>query len=267
MNIVEWLQTAQTSLRGSGAENARLDALVLMEYISKIPREQLLTHLNKNVSRPLRLRLSRVLKLRLRHYPLAYITGHKEFYGLDFKVNKNVMIPRPETEAIIERALESSLSPSAAVLDMGTGSGCIAAVIKKHRPGWQVAAADISVKALALARQNAKSLGVKLKFIRSNLFSKIDDKFDLVLANLPYVPLTEPVSPEAEREPASALYGGADGLDIYRAFLKEVKSHLKPGAKLIIEAMPQQMPALRNLAKTNGFSRVSKVSEYVLELS
>ncbi|MBI4100862.1 peptide chain release factor N(5)-glutamine methyltransferase [Candidatus Microgenomates bacterium] len=255
ITIGDVLRDTETQLKQAGIETARLDALVLLEHVTREDRAWLLTHPEYQLNmRSLNL-LENLIKKRAKHVPVAYLTGHKEFYGLDFTVTPDVIIPRPETEAIVEFVL--SLRKGGAfmqVLDVGTGSGCIAIAIAKHRPKWPVMATDISLAALNIARRNAKKNEVNIKFIQSDLFAKIRGNFDIVTANLPYVKSRTHLAPEARHEPKTALVDGSDGLDSYRRFFEQVPAHLKPNAHVIIEADPWQHPELKKIAKPAGLT-------------
>src|SRR5690606_31656459 len=206
-------------------------------------------------------RLDALLKKRLARQPLAYIVGHKEFFGLDFSVTPDVLIPRPETEVLVERAIKTAPKKSQ-VLELGTGSGCIAVSLKKNRPDLSVTAADVSQPALAVARRNAKLNRVGIEFVLSDLFKEISGRFDLVLANLPYVPEGVRRMAELDFEPQVALYGGVDGLDVYRQFFAGLSGHLHAGGSAIIETGPTQRQAVVNLADDFGF-KLKSITEYV----
>lgn len=254
MIALDWIRQASVSLKGSGIETARLDAMVLLEYITKVPREEQLAHMDKAINwRSLR-KLQKALKKRQHHYPVAYITGQKDFYGLMFKVTQDVLIPRPETESLVELAVKYA-PKRARLLDMGTGSGCIALSIARTRPDLAITASDNSQKALYVAQQNANNLGLDVVFIKSNLFKSIRTKYDVITANLPYVPDTAKTSPETAFEPFNALFGGNDGLDIYRAFFSQVDNYIAQRGLIILEAEPNQHSELKKIAHSHGFLR------------
>lgn len=190
--------------------------------------------------------------------PLAYILGVKEFYALDFKVDSRVLIPRGESEFLVEKALE--LPKGASVLEIGTGSGAIAVSVKKTRPDLTVVAGDVSAEALEVAKANAELHGVDVNFVESDLMANIEGDFDLLLANLPYIGTQEHdfIMPTvALYEPDLALYGGEDGLDLYRRLFEEVKA--RDIAVMVGEIAFTQGQAIAELCE-------QAMSEYSFEL-
>ena len=198
---------------------------------------------------------------------IAYILGRREFRGLDFAVNPNVLVPRPDTETLMEAALEyidvttkqGNSNPS--LLDLCTGSGALAISLKNEHPHLNVTASDISAKALETAKQNAENLLPKMhgiNFIKGDLFEKINCKFDLIISNPPYIPSGElsSLAPEVRREPRLALDGGGDGLKIIRRIISRSPDHLRGSGVLLMEAGPSQMPAIRALMEKNSFSGI-----------
>ncbi|MFA4989628.1 MAG: peptide chain release factor N(5)-glutamine methyltransferase [Candidatus Omnitrophota bacterium] len=183
--------------------------------------------------------ISSALKRRLKAEPLQYILGKTEFMGLEFKVNTAVLIPRPETEILVTTALGYvKQRKSGRVLDLGTGSGCIAVALAKYTTGLEIDASDISARALATAGENAAAHGVKINLIRSDLFSALGSKkYAMIVSNPPYIMSTEisKLQPELNYEPALALDGGADGLDFYRRVIREAPGYLKKGGWLLLE--------------------------------
>lgn len=183
--------------------------------------------------------------------PYAYIAGAAGFYGREFRVTPDVLIPRPETEHLIEDALDDLRGErNARIADIGTGSGAIAITLALELPQAQVVATDVSVAALAVARENARLLDATVDFLHSSLASELDGRFRAVLANLPYVPTTGiPVAPDpVSFEPRLALDGGDDGLDLYHALLAQLPRLLQPGALVLLEAAPPTMEGLFALA-------------------
>ncbi len=257
MIALEWIRQASASLRGSGIDTARLDAMILLGYITKTPREDLLAHMDRSIKWRSYRKLQKALKKREHRYPVAYITSYKEFYGLNFRVTPDVLIPRPESETLVELAIKHA-PKNTKLIDIGTGSGCIASAIAKHRPDLDVTASDISAKALLVAKRNASTLGTRINLIKSDLFKNLEGQYDCVVANLPYVPDTAKTSPETAFEPFYALYGGKDGLDIYRAFFAQVRSHLSTSGLVIVEAEPNQHNELKRIAQKNGFKHFAR---------
>lgn len=254
MKISEALAKAETKLQHAGIKTSRLDSLVLLEWVSKIDRSWLLAHGNHSMSKDTQAKFNKVIRQREQRVPLAYITKSQEFWGLKLKVTPDVLIPRPETEKLVELALESS-NERVRVLEVGTGSGAIAIALAKERSDWKIMASDVSVAALKVAQSNAKKHDVKIEFIKSDLFADISGSFDVIVANLPYVKTGAKLEPELKKEPGLALFGGADGLDYYRKVFEQVVDHLKTSGIVIIEANPDQQVAIKKLAALHGLGK------------
>ena len=193
--------------------------------------------------------------------PVAYLTGHREFYGLDFRVTPEVLIPRPETELLVDLALER-LPPrtAAGVLDLGTGSGCVAITIAKQRPRARVVAVDMSRSALALAQENAAAHGVpNVEFRLSNWFSRlVGERFELIAANPPYIAVGDPhlTQGDLRHEPGAALVAGEGGLACLRAITEAAPAHLDSGGWLLFEHGHDQATRCRDLLARAGFAGV-----------
>lgn len=200
-------------------------------------------------------RFAALVARRTAHEPFAYIVGHKEFWHLTLAVTPQVLIPRPETETLVEAALERLHGPpgnSALVADVCTGSGCVAIALATERPGLRIVATDISEPALAVAAGNAYKYGVesRIRFVRTDILSGVNDRFDLIVANPPYVPLGDRpgLQPEVrDHEPPLALFGGDDGLDIARMLAEHASVRLKPGGWLLFEYGAGQERGVREL--------------------
>ena len=184
------------------------------------------------------------------HVPAQYIIGNTEFYGLELKVDERVLIPRPETEELVELILTENAKPNQSVLDIGTGSGAIALALAKNRPDWLVTASDISPDALNLASENASLQDLKISFKKSDCFEEIAENYDIIVSNPPYISRAD----ESEvglnvlhSEPHLALFAEEDGLAIYRKIAQEAKNHLREGGKIYLEIgykQGQSVPAL-----------------------
>jgi release factor glutamine methyltransferase len=248
MRIGEQWRTAVSSLVGAGieADEARLEAEVLLRHVLGIDRAGFLARRNDDLSPEAAARLSALLQRRLAREPLAYITGQREFYGLDFFVDRRVLIPRPETEGLVERALarvpnsaqSSELWP--VIADVGTGSGCIAVALAVHLPAACILATDVSAEALALAQQNARRHGVdrRITFLHGDLLDPLTEKVDVIVSNPPYIASAQLEGLQAEisrYEPRAALDGGPDGLDVIRRLLGQAPGRINPGGLLGIE--------------------------------
>ena len=188
------------------------------------------------------------------HIPAQYIIGHAEFFGMQLKVDERVLIPRPETEELVELILAENPKENLKVLDIGTGSGAIALALAKNRPDWTITAADISQDALDLAMENVNNQGLTLFFIKSNCFSEISSKYDIIVSNPPYISRVD----EAEvglnvlhSEPHLALFADEDGLAIYRRIAEESKDYLNDGGKIYLEIGYKQGQSVPALFKEN----------------
>ena len=192
--------------------------------------------------------------------PIAYLLGQREFYGLDFTVGPAVLIPRPETELLVQLALDRiPAGKPVRVLDLGTGSGAIAVTLATQRPKAEVTAVDFDKAALAMARENAERHGAAVKFLASDWFSALPgERFDLILSNPPYVASDDPhlASGDVRFEPRSALAGGRDGLDCIRAIVVQAKAHLRPGGWFLFEHGYDQAEASRSLLAAQGYALV-----------
>jgi len=188
--------------------------------------------------------------------PLAYLTGHKEFYSLELDVSRDTLVPRPETELLVDLAL-GQLAPAseARVLDLGTGCGAIALSLRRERPRIHITAVDVSPAALRVAQQNATRLALDVRFIESSWFDELgDDRYDLIVANPPYVGSSDPhLMTELRHEPRAALDGGEDGLDAIRLILAGARDHLRSRGHIMLEHGYDQGPAVAALARDNQF--------------
>lgn len=197
-----------------------------------------------------------LMQRRLAHEPLAYLTGQQEFHGLTLQVDQRVLVPRPDTETLVDWALVLELPQQAHVLDLGTGSGAVALSLKNARPDWNVTALDASEDALAVAAGNAAKLQLEVMFLHSHWFSQVQDKFDLIVSNPPYIAQGDPHLPSLRAEPLQALVSGEDGLDDIRHITARATAHLNPGAWLLLEHGFDQAPAVRQLLASQGFVQV-----------
>jgi len=205
-----------------------------------------------------------------KHEPLAYITGYQPFFGLKIFVNQNVLIPRPETELLVEAVTNfcSNIDSRISILDIGTGSGAIAVSLAKNIPHTKIIATDISIRALNIAQKNAEYNNVlsQIKFMQGDLFSPVSGKkFDVIVSNPPYIPTNEikTLQPEVKDfEPRAALDGGDDGLDVIRRIASEAKNYLNPKGYLIFEFGFGQSAEIKKLLKKNGYSNIRILNDY-----
>lgn len=235
--LLEILQSGAAYLEKRQIEEARLNMEHLLAHVLGCRRLDLYLRFNETVPEADLVSLRELLRRRGEGEPLQHLLGTVEFCGHELVCDHRALVPRPETETLVELVLKKSANAPARVLDMATGSGCIGLSLAKAWPASEVILADISEDALDLARLNASRLGVAAKFIRSDLFEKITGTFDLVVANLPYIPSAEipTLSVEVRRDPMLALDGGPDGLRIVERFLTDALPHLNPGALIALE--------------------------------
>lgn len=253
MKIDHWLDDATAKLSTTGVESAMLDAQLLLVHVTGQPREWLLAHGEYELSGSELEKAIQLCTRRAEREPLAYILGSKEFYGREFMVNENVLIPRPESEAIIDvlkDILKHVLNDEMTIYDIGTGSGCLAITAKLEAPEATIVASDISHEALAVAKRNAQALGATISFIQSDLLQATNyQPPTIILANLPYVPDELVTSKEITHEPRRALFSGEDGLDHYRRFWQQVTTLKTKPAYIIIESLASQHKPMVSLAK------------------
>ena len=274
--------TAQASLKegadklsANGIDRVRLEAKLLLAHALGVRKEDLILHPDQGLTGPQEEKFLQLVERRCRKEPLAYITGHREFWSLDFKVNPKVLIPRPETEEIIERlmALVSGKrrGEEIHVLDVGTGSGILAVAAAVELPQAQVTAVDISVAALEVARNNAHRHQVadRIDFLQMDLMKDWrlpkNPLYDFILSNPPYIPFgkVECLMPDIrDYEPRAALDGGPDGLTCYRRIIPNAFRYLKPGGHLIIEVGESQAGWVRqNLRAQGGFDEIATLQD------
>lgn len=257
-----WLKTATSQLKWSGIGTARLDALILLEDCLDQTRAQILTHPEQILAIAQVRRLNEMLKQRSRHIPLAYIRHKSEFYGRDFFVDERVLEPRPETETMIDLFSSLPIEKQSSIADVGTGSGCIGITIKLEHPTMKVDLYDIDRQVLAVARLNAKRFKINVKFYRGNLLTPDHGPYDVILANLPYVPTKYKINKAASNEPKIAIFGGSDGLDVYRQFFRQLATFNWRSSYVLTESLPFQHQDLRQLAVIYHF-KLTKTADFI----
>lgn len=255
VTIGNWLQQSRRVLQEAGIASARLDCLVFAEDKTGKDRSYLLAHPEMELVPDIIAALNRDVCRRANHEPLAYIRGFIEFYGRRFTVDKDVLIPRPETEELIELALHWA-EPDAKIIDVGTGSGAIAITLAAELSQARVEACDISELALDIAAKNNRSLGTNVRFFVSDLLDQADEGYDLIAANLPYVAEGFEVSPDAHAEPSLALFAEDTGYELIERLIPQAAERIKPKGFLLLESDPWQQDRILKTAAIAGFHKV-----------
>jgi release factor glutamine methyltransferase len=254
--VVEVRQLLANAARSLGD---RLEAELLLVHVLGKPRSWLIAHADDALDDAQIAAFEALVQRRHHGEPVAYITGHRGFWSLELEVTPATLIPRPETELLVELALER-LPPRGRAVDLGTGSGAIALAIARERPQATVMATDASLDALAVARRNAERLGLAhVTFAHGDWFAPLaGERFDLIVSNPPYIEAGDPhlVQGDLRFEPASALASGADGLDDIRRIVEGARAHLEPGGWLMMEHGWNQGDAVRNVLSTAGYREV-----------
>ncbi len=231
----------------AAAKIDQLDAEVLLAHILCCERVKLISDSNSEVGERQQTEFEKLTARRVVGEPVAHLIGSKEFYGLEFAVNSKVLIPRPETEQIVEEVLK--LDKEISLLDVGTGSGCIAVAIAKHSLGVKVSACDISLEALEIARKNAQQHNVEIEFYESDLLESVPHEYDTVVANLPYIADSDSTleSEVKQHEPHLALFAGETGLELYERLLQQISQWQERPQLLLAEIGWQQCEAMTQL--------------------
>lgn len=268
MTVDDQLYQAQKLLEGAGVATARLDALILLEDVTGKDRAWLLAHPEHRLPPAQQAKLTKLLKRRARHTPLAYLRGTTEFYGRNFVITPAVLEPRPESETMIYLLVGLSsagkLQPKKGkegqgvlkIADVGAGSGALGITAKLELPKGLQAAVDlleIDPEAVTIAKTNVEKHTTNISVIRSDLLEASAKDYDVLLCNLPYVPDSHTVNEAAMHEPQVAIFGGPDGLDIYRRLFKQVSELKKQPLYILIEALPPQQDSLRTMAARTGY--------------
>ncbi len=257
MTVQEALHLGERALHRAGIESKRIDASLLLAHVMEKPRPWLFAHPEDPVNEETGRRFMELINERRKHRPLVHLTNHREFYGLNLYIDERVLTPRIETEKMVEWALKYAPKNSR-LIDMGAGSGALAVAIKKHRPDLEVWATDVSDEALEVAEKNADAHGVSLSLVRSDLWEHVDGQFRTIVTNLPYLQDDADLMPEVRHEPSVALFGGPDGLDLYRRFLYDLPTHLDDGGFLFTECDPWQHEALKAEAADIGLQLIEE---------
>ena len=265
MQYAKLYQIGKEKLQKAGITEAELDARLLLEFICHTDRNALYAHGDQEIEEEKMQDFLQLIEKRAVHIPLQHLTGEQNFMGLDFLVNEHVLIPRQDTEILVEELMRD-LHDGIRILDMCTGSGCILLSLLHYSNDCSGVGVDVSEDALAVARQNADRLAEKQAvFIQSDLFEKVEGSFDLIVSNPPYIRSQEiaGLMPEVrEHEPHLALDGKDDGLHFYREIIKGAMPHLKRGGQLFFEIGYDQGEAVQALLAANGYTEIAVVKDY-----
>jgi len=275
------MYTVKAALEDASAAIGRVDAQVLITHLLGVDRAYLITNAMRVLTETEDARIDMAVAQRALGFPVAYLTGTREFYSRPFTVTPDVLIPRPETETLVEAALEKNrgqallsggpkvepvpgFSPIS-ILDLGTGSGVIAVTLALECPEAKVTATDLSAKALEVARGNAEALGAQVELVRGEWYAAVKGRrFDLIVSNPPYIAANDPHLSEGDlrHEPAQALCdGSADGLDSIRAIVAGAREHLNPGGRVLLEHGYDQAPAVAAILVAAGFTDLTSVPD------
>jgi release factor glutamine methyltransferase len=266
MTVLEILKKTEEFFKAKGLDSPRLNAELLLSHLLKCKRIELYVNFDKPLHEEEVNKFREYIKRRAAREPLQYITGDGPFHSFSVHVGPGVLIPRPETETLVETLFDDYPGLSGkSILDMGTGSGILAIVVKKHCPGCEMAACDVSEEALKVARENGKKLDAEIRWVKSDVFSNLSGKtFDLILSNPPYCKSgdLEKLEPEVrDHEPRLALDGGPDGLAFYRRFMTDAASHLNPGGRIYLEVGEGQAQDVAALGMASGLSLLKIVKD------
>lgn len=257
LTLKEALAKAVDKLQQMEVPDADIDAWYLLSYVTGLDRAAFFLHGEEPMAEPDMIRYCDLVTKRGERIPLQHLTGEQEFMGLDFHVNEHVLIPRQDTECLVERVLP--YVDGKRVLDVCTGSGCIAIAIAKLGKPFIVHGVDISEEALAVARQNATELNASVELFAGDLMTRMDGQYDVIVSNPPYIPpsVIEGLMPEVRlHEPMLALDGGQDGLEFYRRIAGQAVTRLAPNGRLFLEIGCEQVAAVAEILQKQGYREV-----------
>lgn len=256
MKVRELLKNGTVKLTEYKIEDAILKVRMLLLYELQIQNEYLAVHLDEEANLEIAQNFEKHLEELIAGKPIQYITNFQEFFGLDFYVDENVLIPQPDTEILVEEIIEicKYREDAPEILDICTGSGAIAIALAKQMK-VEIVASDISPKALEIAKKNAEKHRTKIEFLESDMFEKINQKFDIIVSNPPYIETKtiESLSPEVKNEPQIALDGGEDGLKFYRVLARKAKDYLEENGVLAVEIGYNQRESVLEIFRNAGF--------------
>lgn len=264
MNYTEAFLMGMQKLKEAQIGEAQLDARFLLEEVCGTDHNTLLCHGDREVSEEEEEKYRRALEQRAVHVPLQHLLGYQDFMGLRFQVNEYVLIPRQDTEILVEEAMRY-LHDGMRILDLCTGSGCILLSLLHYSNDCEGVGVDISQEALQVAAQNAELLGIKADFLKSDLYEKVTGKFDLLVSNPPYIErkvIPTLMKEVREYDPYIALDGGEDGLDFYRRIIGGAQDYLKRGGQILMEIGSGQAKAVSELLREAGFKEIDVCRDF-----
>ena len=254
--LLEILTKGTNYLEKKSVDSPRLTMELMVAHVLKMKRMQLYLEFERPLTDEELTPLRTMLKRRGDREPLQHILGEVEFYGRTFRSDARALIPRPETEELVDYVMLLELPEAPRILDLCSGSGVIGLTLKAELPDADVVLADISKEALALSRENAETLGLPIDFYHSDLFSGVSGTFDLIVCNPPYVAENFKISPEVTHDPALALFSGNDGLDFIRQLLPAARDFLTPNGQIALEIGYDQGTAVTELLKNVGYQNI-----------
>lgn len=263
MTRKEAVKWAEEQLLAAGIADAGLDARYLFYHVTGLKQMDLLLYGDRELETELLVKYQELLKMRVNHVPLQYLTGTQEFMGMEFAVTPDVLIPRQDTECLVEAALPYVKGKR--VLDVCTGSGCIIISLARLGKPQQAVGCDLSADALEIAKNNAKRLQAEVEFRQGDLFEAVESCFDVIVSNPPYIEsrIVEELMPEVRcHEPRMALDGDADGLSFYRRITRAAVNYLFPGGHLFFEIGCEQAAAVTKLMQEQGFEEITCKKDY-----
>lgn len=263
MKIKEILLKSNIILKENNIEDSIIKTRILLSYLLNKNKEYLLIHDEEEIPKEIEEKFFSNLEKLKNNYPIQYIINKQEFMGFEFFVNENVLIPQPDTEILVEEVI-SIINKENKILDLCTGSGAIGISIGKIKSNMQIYLSDISDKALVVASKNSEKLEVKTNIIKSNLFENINEKFDIIVSNPPYIEteVIKNLDKEVQTEPMLALDGGEDGLDFYRKIAKEAKNYLIENGILALEIGYNQKLAVIEILQNEGYKNIYSKRDY-----
>lgn len=255
MTIQQWIQTSDSKLFIAGISTSRLDCIILLEDIIQKDRSWILANPDIQLEPKRLTELNKKLRRRISHEPLAYIRGKTEFYGRNFIISKDTLEPRPESETIIEQLKKIDGLHSVLIADIGTGSGALAITIKLEIKDVTVIGTDISKPAIQVAKKNVKAHNLDIGFYQGDLLEPLTNEPDILVCNLPYVPDKHTINKAAMQEPPIAIFGGPDGLDLYRKLFFQINQRKWRPKYILTESLPPQHPLLKDIASQHGYAQ------------